>query len=605
MSGIRKTARELHGMGFALCRLIPREKNPLSEGYNRAGCDIDDFLDDDNIGILCGALSGNLVCVDIDSLKAREIAHLYMPPTDMKDSRPNEKHPTHYWYIVTNIPPHLTAGKMKVAGDLGGPKTLRFKKPDEEMQVKSSDTDGNGVPPKKKPPKKTQVEILGTGGYAAVPPSLIERKDDETEYENRVWREKLGKPAVIDAQTLYNCVRTLALACGFVGYDRVTPPELRPKKAVDRKTKESLGKESHDSDEPLPPVPTSEKAHRARTYIAKIKGSVIGDDGNGHTFHVACVLINYFGLSVEEAFPLFCEWNQKKCEKPWYQHQLRGYLERAVGIPTEIRPELCVKPDLSNYDIDLRHDDPTITVGVDCASEDWNYVSMERMTAAIRHIRGYNTVVLAPRLAEIKWSGREVHIWPPSTIITNCQHLEAEYYLYHLLTQQCGTSKVICHRLPPFGEHKRQNTLTKSLAAGVEVDWDVTVMPPANKVELEKAMEEAKKLARAVDLERKTAPRNKKSLQLEKAKMFLKSKNADKVTNEFVKEASDCFGLRERTLRNAMSLLILQDEDNKRGNKEGSSILQLEKLLTANSSRQRAMANHPRRSRQPQDERDS
>ena len=40
---------------------------------------------------------------------------------------------------------------------------------------------------------------------------------------------------------------------------------------------------------------------RARAYLARIPGAVSGAGGHKATFHVACVLVHDFGLSIEEA----------------------------------------------------------------------------------------------------------------------------------------------------------------------------------------------------------------------------------------------------------------------------------------------------------------
>ncbi len=60
---------------------------------------------------------------------------------------------------------------------------------------------------------------------------------------------------------------------------------------------------------------------RARGYLAAIEGAVSGQGGHKRTFRTACVLVQKFGLTVPEAWPLFQEWNET-CEPPWSDTEL-------------------------------------------------------------------------------------------------------------------------------------------------------------------------------------------------------------------------------------------------------------------------------------------
>jgi hypothetical protein len=79
-------------------------------------------------------------------------------------------------------------------------------------------------------------------------------------------------------------------------------------------------------------IPRIEKLDRARKYLAMIPGAVSGQRGHDRTFHVACVLIIRFGLAVDEAYPLFAEWNQR-CDPPWGEYDLRRKLTEADKQP--------------------------------------------------------------------------------------------------------------------------------------------------------------------------------------------------------------------------------------------------------------------------------
>ncbi len=67
---------------------------------------------------------------------------------------------------------------------------------------------------------------------------------------------------------------------------------------------------------------------RARGYLATVEGAIAGQGGHDRTFRVACVLTIKFGLSFEDAWPLFLEWNEH-CEPPWSEKELQHKLQDA------------------------------------------------------------------------------------------------------------------------------------------------------------------------------------------------------------------------------------------------------------------------------------
>ncbi|MEE9293988.1 MAG: AAA family ATPase, partial [Phycisphaerae bacterium] len=73
---------------------------------------------------------------------------------------------------------------------------------------------------------------------------------------------------------------------------------------------------------------------RAAAYLNKTPGAVEGYHGDDQTFRVACNLVNDFGLSVDQAWPLFLEWNQT-CDPRWREADLRGKLENAVKYASQ------------------------------------------------------------------------------------------------------------------------------------------------------------------------------------------------------------------------------------------------------------------------------
>ena len=73
---------------------------------------------------------------------------------------------------------------------------------------------------------------------------------------------------------------------------------------------------------------------RARAYIAKMPPAISGQGGHDQTFAVACALILGFNLSIEQAFPLLQEYNDR-CDPPWTEAELRHKLEDADRQPGE------------------------------------------------------------------------------------------------------------------------------------------------------------------------------------------------------------------------------------------------------------------------------
>lgn len=70
---------------------------------------------------------------------------------------------------------------------------------------------------------------------------------------------------------------------------------------------------------------------RARGYLAHVEGAISGQGGHRRTFRVACVLVQKFGLTIEQAFPLLELWNQT-CEPPWSEKELLHKLQDALRL---------------------------------------------------------------------------------------------------------------------------------------------------------------------------------------------------------------------------------------------------------------------------------
>jgi hypothetical protein len=80
----------------------------------------------------------------------------------------------------------------------------------------------------------------------------------------------------------------------------------------------------------MPPTNAENAAWRARGYLAHVEGAIAGMRGHDRTFRVACVLTIKFGLTMEQAWPLFLEWNEQ-CEPPWSEKELLHKLQDAIN----------------------------------------------------------------------------------------------------------------------------------------------------------------------------------------------------------------------------------------------------------------------------------
>ena len=76
-------------------------------------------------------------------------------------------------------------------------------------------------------------------------------------------------------------------------------------------------------------VRVNQRLERARAYLAKIPPAIAGQRGHDRTFHAACVLIQGFSLSIDEARPLLDEWNLR-CVPPWTRAELEHKLNDAA-----------------------------------------------------------------------------------------------------------------------------------------------------------------------------------------------------------------------------------------------------------------------------------
>jgi Bifunctional DNA primase/polymerase, N-terminal len=498
---IQESGREYTRRGFGICKLEPAEKRPSYRKWNLSSFDPDRLTNQMNIGIQGGRLSGDLVCIDIDSVEALDQADHFLPPTRMIEGREGKPR-SHRYYRVINIPPELQSQCNAGAVLGGGPRNIPFNGPD-----------GHRL-----------IDWIGTGNQAAAPPSLWVSKDGKRQ-ERRFWDE-FGDPAIIDCQELLDLVCRLVATFGWVD----KKPQLR------RRAKGVAPRAELPQSNYL--MPGSIAARQARAYVRKMPPAVIGQMGNRRTCSVAYILMIDFNLTIAEALPIFMEYNHR-CPPMWKEEELVAKLElanenegeRPRGGKIRLRKPYRVTVNIGPGD--------QVIVGVDAASVEGSYVDLSPSLFAGFLRLGKNRE-LVPELATIEWKDKRVILAPPSTIATSKQEVWAVYFLGTLLLEH-GAMEVQCLRLPDLGGRKR------TLANAKDVDWELADIP--------RTAREAHDQAEAASLEgerlahwRKSLPRNKPSPKLERAMAFLKANRVKKLTKAVILKAK-LLGINRDALR--------------------------------------------------------
>lgn len=74
---------------------------------------------------------------------------------------------------------------------------------------------------------------------------------------------------------------------------------------------------------------SGDMVYRAREYMKCVPGAISGSGGHACTMKAAGILCQRFGLSLDQAFPIMLEWNDR-CVPPWTPHELKHKLESAI-----------------------------------------------------------------------------------------------------------------------------------------------------------------------------------------------------------------------------------------------------------------------------------
>lgn len=165
-------AYDLRGWCMTPCRA--RGKEPYRTGWQNERLDLEQFTDiiadnpAQNIGMVLGKSSENLVCIDLDNPVAVELADQFLPPTSLIAGR--GKNPRTHWFY--HVP--------------GGIKATKFKLPADPNDIGK---------------KLTVVEILSDGNQVVVGPSV--HPDDD------VYDVLEGEPATVDGSELLEAAESL------------------------------------------------------------------------------------------------------------------------------------------------------------------------------------------------------------------------------------------------------------------------------------------------------------------------------------------------------------------------------------------------------------
>jgi hypothetical protein len=461
----------------------------------------EDFEEGDNVGIMPGRLSGDLVFIDIDCVQALGEADRFLPPTGMEEGRLGKPR-SHRGFRVKNIPKQMEA---TCANGIGGPRSWMFSRGPGDMVI----------------------EFKGTGSQVVVCPSVWTSKDGGRQ-EKREWHS-FGEPAEVDYMELLDAVAKMAET--FEGRNSRLESLRFPSKRLPRSKKTEAPE--------LLALPSGEAARQARPYVARMAPAIEGRGGDRQTFTVACVLVIDFGLSQEEALPILLEYNLRCCP-PWPVEALRHKLamaDRKEGPRGE-----KVRNPVYSVTVSLRPGDSEVVVGVDCAGPNRSYIDLSPSLYA-GLVKDGRKRVLSPELAGIVWQGKQVLLALPSTIHANAREVWGEYFMARALREHGAAVQTL--RWAFIG---RRQTLREAEANGAEIE---VAEPALYAWEAHAQAEEAKQRAKEADALRKALPRNKPSPKLTKAMGFVNKYGIGELNKQIVLKARRK-GIKRSTLQNAL-----------------------------------------------------
>jgi P4 family phage/plasmid primase-like protien len=327
-----EAAHALRERGFAIVWLCAGKKSPRRGGWTKSSQDPGDGCPGDNLGVLCGRPSGDIVCIDLDMPGSAELARAMLPATGMVDGRPGNP-ASHWWYRVTDVPPELEA-RPNVAGGIGGPRSTIFK-------GKVSD--------------KSVVEFKGTGTQAVVPPSLWNGGGPR---ETRTWCDgdgrpvaTPGEPATVDCRQLFDRVYELARALGArpAGWVEAVMNPKAPRPGRTRRVQNAPGtaivaeappRQGADPRAGVLLIPLPDRLDVARVAVGRIPVARSGHGGHATTFRAARTLVNDCALPREPALELLRAYNDRlrdAGEEAWTEEELAHKIDSALTAAPDPR----------------------------------------------------------------------------------------------------------------------------------------------------------------------------------------------------------------------------------------------------------------------------
>lgn len=301
---LRETAALYIARGIAVVPLVRDTKEAKRSNWTSRTFTPDDFTEQDAIGIKTGFASDynqpghSLVCVDLDSPEARELADSHLPPTGMMVGREGKRR-IHRYYLVPNesVPTEhvLNSGSaaQQYAEQLGihpGPRKYQFRYAENN---------------------KTAIDLQASGQQLAAPPTIHPKDGLPYEWDNG----ERGEPLVIPYPELLSAVCRLALAAGAR-----LPKQLDPNQPQ-KPTRERRQKPQQPTAEPCPESTAVSPPHTTHTtpvgscdplivadyanYLRKAGLPRTGQGGNDKTFRLLACGLNDFGLPRETVLSVF------------------------------------------------------------------------------------------------------------------------------------------------------------------------------------------------------------------------------------------------------------------------------------------------------------
>jgi P4 family phage/plasmid primase-like protien len=312
---MQQAAVKLCEKGIAIIWIKEGKKTPSHSRWSMRSQTLWDYQPGNQLGILPGALSGGLVCIDLDNELALSKADDpgMLPATTMIEGRPGKPR-SHRYYIVVDIP--VTMASKTAAGGIGGPPNKHF-----------LTQEGKGG-----------IDFLGTGSCVVAPPSM------HPTGEQRTWDIE-GEPAIVDFVELWGAVCRLATDCGLKIPKVASSQNTRTAKGAEPSgeayaaTVEQLdtGFATEEDVEGWQLVPLPHRITRCRAYLDKVDAAVSGQGGHHCTWRIAKLIVNDFAIDDRDhAQGLLQRFNERGlCQPPWSEDELLHKLDGAFNDPPD------------------------------------------------------------------------------------------------------------------------------------------------------------------------------------------------------------------------------------------------------------------------------